>query len=503
LGDPDEYVRARAIDAAARLGVEDAGRTIPGLLANDPSATVRERAALAIGILHLPGGEEPLIAACRRTEPTNVRAAAALAAGAFDPNSLVVRVLEMPDEAPVRELLRQRLKSDPWFRLLERKLSRARGLELRALAAPGSGGGQSYLADGLRSTLDTGERVRMIGGLRAFQGEQSLSALLQVVREDPNPEVRTAALVAVGDLLDTEELLALGVRALGDPNLMVRRAAVDLFSKVAPERAFPKLIRSLRPEDDSAVLAAAAELAGQHFPIFRDTVSAMPLEPAQTVLLVRLARFIHHAGLSSLLLPLSRSSWPEVREAVAELGRQRPDATDPDALETLTADPVIAVRHAAAGAAAAAERYDLLERMTQDPDVGVRRQVAIALGRSAPASKPGLRILERLGVDPEMPVRAAAYVARLLQGTPVPLPPGIDPRTAAEAVREASDLSSLRDTARGTVGEERRLAAALALALLQDEVAREVARTDPIPAIRHRVSGALELAMQGTAGSTA
>jgi HEAT repeat protein len=231
-------------------------------------------------------------------------------------------------------------------------------------------------------------------------------------------------------------------------------------------------------------------------------MSAMPLEPGQTVLLIRLARFIHHAGLADLLLPFSRSGWPEVREAVAELGRQRPDATDPDALELLTADPVIAVRHAAAGAAAAAQRYDLLERMTQDPDMGVRRQVAIALGRSAPAGRPGLRILERLGGDPEMPVRAAAYVARLLQGTPVPLPPGIDPRTAAEAVREASDLPSLRDTARGTVGEERRLAAALALALLQDEVAREVARTDPIPAIRHRVSGALELAMQGTTGST-
>jgi HEAT repeat protein len=501
LGDPDESVRARAIDAAARLGVEDAGRTIAGLLAHDPSATVRERAALAIGILHLPGGEEPLMAACRRTEPTNVRAAAALAAGAFDPNSLVVRVLEMPDEAPVRELLRQRLKTDPWFRLLERKLSRARGLELRALAAARPGSGQSYLADGLRSTLDTGERVRMIGGLRAFQGEQSLSALLQVVREDPSPEVRTAALVAVGDLLDTEELLALGSRALGDPNVMVRRAAVDLFSKVAPERVFPKLIRSLRPDDDPAVLAAVADLAGQQFPSFQDAVSAMPLDPAQTVLLVRVARFIHHPGLSSLMRPLSRSGWAEVREAVAELGRQRPDATDAEALDALTTDPLIAVRHAAAGAAAAAERYDLLERMTQDPDGGIRRQVAIALGRSAPVGKPGLRILEGLGGDPEMTVRAAAYVARLLQGTPVPLPPGIDPTTAAEAVRETSNLPSLRETALGTAGEERRLAAALALALLQDEVAREVARTDPVPAIRHRVSGALELALQGTIGN--
>jgi HEAT repeat protein len=499
LGDPDEYVRTRAIDAAARLGLDNEGPTIAGMLASDPSAQARERAALAIGILRVPGGEGPLIAACRRTEATNVRAAAALAAGAFDPQSLVVRVLEMPDEMAVRELLRQRLKSDPWFRLLERKLSRARALELRALAASGHGVGEAYLASGMRSTLDTGERLTMIAGLRAFQGEQSLTALLTVVREDPSPEVRTAALTAVGDLLDTEELLALAGRALGDPSILVRRAAIDFFSRVAPGLAISKLIHSLRFNEEPAVLAAAAELAGQHFATFREATSTMALDPAQSVLVVRMARFIHHPELSSVLRPFSRSRWPEVREAVAELGRQRPDAMAPDALDVLTADPVVAVRHAATGAAAAAERYDLLEKMTLDPEGGVRRQVAIALGRSAPVGKPGLEILERLGLDAEMPVRAAAFVARLLQATPVPLPPGIDPKVAAEAVREASDLASLRETARGTAGEERRLAAALALALLQDDVAREVARTDPVPAIRHRVSGALELAMQGTA----
>jgi HEAT repeat protein len=502
LGDADENVRARAVDAAVRLGLQEEGHTITGLLAGDPSSTVRERAALAVGILRLTGGEGHLLEACRRTEPTNVRAAAALAAGVFQPDSLVIRVLEMPDEAAVRELLRQRLASDPWFRLLERKLARARAVELRALSAAGAGAGQTYLARGLRSTLDTGERVRMIGGLRAFQGEQSLSALLQVVREDPGPEVRAAALVAVGDLLDTEELLGLGGRALGDPNLLVRRAAVDLLAKVPPKRAFPKLIRSLRPDEDPAVLAAAAELAAQQFQAFQESTSAAPLEPMQTVILVRVLRFLHHPELPSLVLPLSRSTWPEVREAVAELGRHRPDAMMPEMLDALTADPMIAVRLAAAGGAGAAGRYDLLDRMRQDPDMRVRRQVAIALGRSAPVGRAGLGVLEQLGLDPEMPVRAAAYVGRLLQGTPVPLPPGIDPNAAAEAVREASDVLSLRDTARGTTGEDRRLAAALALAMLQDDVALEVARADPIPAIRHRVSGALELAMQATAGRT-
>jgi hypothetical protein len=78
----------------------------------------------------------------------------------------------------------------------------------------------------------------------------------------------------------------------------------------------------------------------------------------------------------------------------------------------------------------------------------------------------------------------------------VPLPPGLDPDIAAEAVRDAGSLSFLREVARGAPGEDRRLAAALALALVQDEVAHEVARTDPAPAIRHRVGGALELSIQ-------
>ncbi len=92
-----------------------------------------------------------------------------------------------------------------------------------------------------------------------------------------------------------------------------------------------------------------------------------------------------------------------------------------------------------------------------------------------------------------MPVRASAYVARLLQGTVLPLPPELDPQVAGEAVRESADLPGLRQTAQTSGSEEQRLAAALALALLQDETAHEVARTDPAPSIRHRVAGALEL----------
>jgi hypothetical protein len=115
----------------------------------------------------------------------------------------------------------------------------------------------------------------------------------------------------------------------------------------------------------------------------------------------------------------------------------------------------------------------------------------------------GLLVLEHLDGDSEMSVRAAAHVARLLQGIPIPLPPGLEPRVVAEAVREGADLGTLRNLARAAPSDQRRLSAALALALVQDEVAREAARSDPVPAVRHRVAGALELSLPTAIGESA
>jgi len=499
LQDLDERVRASAVDALGRGSPERSeagdrrGKRLLSLLEEDPSPLVRERAALAIGLLRIPEGEEALVAACRRTEPANVRAAAALAAGVFDRQSIVARVVEMPDQGAVRELLAERLRRDAWFRLLSLRLSGARQLEVQALQSRGDGAAQVSLAQGMRSLLDARERVRLIGSLRAFQGDQSRSALLQMVRGDPTPEVRTAALGALGELLEEEELLSTGARALGDPSALVRRAAVELFTRASPARALPRLIQVLRGDDDPAVLAAVAGLAEEHFPLFAQAALAVPRESERAVLVIRIARHTVHPDLAGFLPAFARSGSPEVRAEVADLWRNRPDIADPDSLEALTLDPEIGVRRSAAAAVAASDRYDLLDSMTQDPDSSVRREVALVLGRAAPARKPGLDILERLAADADMSVRAAAYVGRLLQGLALPLPPELDSQLAAQAVRESADLASLRQIARTAASEQRRLAAALALALLQDEVAREVARTDPEPTIRHRVSGALDL----------
>jgi HEAT repeat protein len=285
----------------------------------------------------------------------------------------------------------------------------------------------------------------------------------------------------------------MAARALGDPSVLVRHAATSLFGRASPMRAFPRLIQSLRMDDEPGVLAAAAGLAEEHFPAFAQAALAPSLDSEQTVLVTRIARHMVHPDLPGLLPSFARSGSPEVRAALADLWTNRPDTADPESLEALTLDPEVFVRRGAASAAAVAQRYDLLDAMTHDPDSTVRREVAIVLGRTAPVRKPGLDILERLAGDVDMEVRTGAYVARLLQGIPLPLPPELDSQLGAKALQDMADLANLRQTARTASSEERRLAAALALALLQDDTAREVARTDPAPAVRHRVSGALDL----------
>jgi HEAT repeat protein len=500
LTDPDESVRAAAVDAASRLRQLDAGDRVLAMLQHDPSARVRERAALAVGLLRLPGGAAALRTVSQRTEPAPVRAAAVLATGAFEGESLVAQIAPMRGAVELREHLRRRFGDDAWYRLLRCRISAGPQFELRTLLAEGDEAVSRALAEGTRSMLEASERVRLVSGLRAFQGEQSRRGLLHMIRGDPSPEVRTAALTAVAGLLDADELIAVGSRALSDPSLLVRRAAVGLFARVPAERAFPALVRTLRADDDPAILASVAELAEASFPAFVDYALGGGLDGEEALLIARVARLVHHPDLARLLPGLARNGSPDIRRAIAALFRHRPGTADGVLLEGLVSDPVVDVRTEATGAAAAAGRWDLLEQVASDPDAEVRREAALALGAASGSDPVARETLERLGDDREMAVRAAAYVGRLLQGRPVPFPPGLDPAAAAGVLSQAAQLPALRDIARTAAAEDRRLAAALALALVHDDVALQVARTDPAPAVRHRVSGALDLAAQARAG---
>jgi HEAT repeat protein len=484
LTDPDEAVRAAAVDGLLRLGHEPAAPRLLQLLREDPSPRVRERAALASGLFRPTGGEVQLLAICQPTEPLAVRAATLVAIGAYDQESLVARVVEMADEHELRELLRKRLKDDAEFRLLGLRLREARHIELRALGSNTREEMEQTLADGMRGVLSPEQRVRLVAGLRAFQGERSRSALLAVIRSDPSPEVRAAALTAVGGMLGADELHLTASRALADPHKGVRHAAVALFQRIAPETGLPGLIRLLHSEEDLVVLQAVAQQAEAAFPAFLDLALAVDRDGQEAILLARVARYMHHPELRRVISAVSRSQAAPVRQAVAELWAARPDLLDEGALEVMTVDPSVEVRRAAVAAWAAVRKYHRLAAMIVDPDPGVRQDIA-----RAHLDAPDTQELEALFLDPDEMVRAALFVTRLLRGewSEPPTNSAISRSAAATAVRLAMPVDTLRDIARTEREAARRLPAALALAVLGDDAAYTVMRTDPIWAVRDRV----------------
>jgi HEAT repeat protein len=484
LADPDDTVRARAIDGLVRLDDDSASPRILTMLQQDPSPLVRERAALATGIFRAPGGEVQLLGICHQQQPAAVRTAALLALGAYDQESLVARILEMADEADLREMLRDRLKNDAEFRLLGLRLREARHIELRALASDSREQMEQTLAEGMRGVLSPDQRIRLVAGLRAFQGERSRSTLLAVLRSDPSPEVRAAALTAVGGMLDAGELQLTASRALADPHKAVRQSAVALFQKIAPDKGLAGLLRLLRSEDDPVVLQALAQQIEAAFPTFLDLALAMNHDGVEAVLLARVARYIRHPELKRVLALVARSAATPVRQALGELWSARPDLIDVPSLDALTADPSVTIRRAAVLAWGASGNFSRLAGMLGDPDPGVRQDIARAY-----LDAPDTQALEPLFLDPDESVRAALFATRLLRGewSEPPATFAVSRPAAAAAIRSAVPEHTLRDLARAERDPARRLPAALALAVLGDEAAYTVMRSDPLWTIRDRV----------------
>ncbi len=491
LEDPDDTVRARAVDALVRLELADQGDTLLRLLTEDPAAAVRERAALAIGLMRIPGGEAALLAVAAAPGPDAVRAAAVLALGAYEEESMVGPIAAMVDEAPVRAHLQARLRDDAEYRLLGQRLRRSRHLEFRALAAGSRDAMARELAAGVPATLEAPERIRLIAGLRALRGDQSREALLVMLRGDPSPEVRTVALHAVGATLEGAGLLDAVRTAVSDPSLSVRQAGIALLNRLDADAALNVIVDSLRPGEVPAMLEIAAGRADAAFDRFAAMAAAPDDDGRRAIALTRIARYMRHAGLARALVPLAGAARPDVRAALAELWAERPELAGSLSLESLARDPVTAVRRHAARAAAAARRYDVVAAMTADPDAETRRGVALLL-----AAAPDGEALAGLESDADAGVRAAAAVARILRGTADALPVDVRRADAADAVMDAAELAGgvaeLRNTARFAPEERRRLAAALALAILGDPVAHELIHADPVPYVRGRVAAMLE-----------
>jgi HEAT repeat protein len=168
------------------------------------------------------------------------------------------------------------------------------------------------------------------------------------------------------------------------------------------------------------------------------------------------------------------------------LWRHRPELMSDEGLIALSADPVPAVRIAAVHAWGAARRYDRLKPFFEDPEAEVRRKAALELTRAKEGPDPA-----PLLNDVDEGVRAAAWSAQMLGGRRTDLPANVGRETAAAAIREVMTQEELQTAARTSPELRRRVAAGIALALMDDPVAREIAQSDPVAEVREQVTRVL------------
>jgi hypothetical protein len=201
------------------------------------------------------------------------------------------------------------------------------------------------------------------------------------------------------------------------------------------------------------------------------------------IVVARVARFINHPDLSRLLGSIGKSASPEVREELAVLWRHRPELMSEVGLNALSADPVPAVRLAAVHAWGASRRYDRLKQFFEDPEAEVRRRTALELSgaKDGPDPTPLLK-------DVDETVRAAAWSTQMLRGRRTDLPDNIGRESAAAALREVVTSEELQSAGRTHPDPKRRIAAGIALALMDDPVAREIASNDPVNEVRTLVT---------------
>ena len=204
--------------------------------------------------------------------------------------------------------------------------------------------------------------------------------------------------------------VAVLVAGAGDPDVRVRRTAVDLLGEVASEDAVKALQRAARDEDATVRAGALRAMARAGHPQDPATVSLALSDPDGTVRMTAiLAVGSADGGSSGLIRGALRDGDVAVRAAAAAaLLRTGPDEEAASILRGMlgASDPderVLAVE--GLGGAASGARADLLAAALSDPAPRVRAAAARALGPADPeGAMPAL-----LGAldDPDPSVRAA------------------------------------------------------------------------------------------------
>ncbi len=215
-------------------------------------------------------------------------------------------------------------------------------------------------------------------------------ALIRTIDEDDDPDVRVAALEALGSLGGPPTATAVAIDRLTDPNDAVRVAAIHALGRVADDLdgviARNPVITDLTDDPSPAIRGAIACLLASLGPDDRSTriVDSLLDDPGEDGVV---------AGL----------------DAIRRLGEPRPvERIRPRLADTSPRVRIAAIRAVAGSPSADAMQLDLIEALDDD-DAQVRRTAALAL---ATCATPPTGLIERLSTATDRLCEAALLALR-------------------------------------------------------------------------------------------
>jgi len=224
--------------------------------------------------------------------------------------------------------------------------------------------------------------------------DTAVPALLSVVT-DSSPNVRLAAVEALGNLQDPRAVDALVQALRTDTDARVREAAAESLGEIDSQRAVPGLIAALGSERVTAVRAKIAWALGEIDDARAvDALSAAVRDTAEEVrrqAVWALGEIESAAAVPALLSVLRDSDVETRKQAVWALGEiKSPDAIAGVSAATKDADAEVRKQAVESlGNISDKRALPALEAATRDAEVEVRRQAVEAIGeldglRSAP-----------------------------------------------------------------------------------------------------------------------
>lgn len=274
IKDSDLEVRRLAVEAMGRIGaLETTAEVLPFL--DDPSAVLREQAALALALIKDKASVDALTAKAGTEDPAQWSYAYALYRLADERSVPVLhQVLAHPAASPstgdpssllfaLKALwtLKKPLTAEECERLLQHADQRVQQNALDVMAASGD----SAACGAIRNQM---EKLPVASQWKALDamGALKCSTVAEKMKylSNPDPELRAAALKLIGDK-EIETYLPVFDRSSHDDSWVVRAQAAQSAAGLSKDSALP-ILKRLMKDPDSSVRLAAEESLGAFLP---------------------------------------------------------------------------------------------------------------------------------------------------------------------------------------------------------------------------------------------